>query len=201
MSSSVLSMGSQSVGHDWATKLKAHFPHLQWKDPLTWPMGTELHQMFSSIFGILYATHSKAWNWAMVNRNWNILQKYIKWTDMRKWPIQHSFIGCCCLVAMLCPTLCNPMDCSTPGLFVLHYFLEFAQKWKWKLLSPVWLFATPVDCSLPGSSLHGILQARILEWVAFPFSSGSSRPRNETRVSCIAGWFFTNWTLREALCY
>ena len=143
--------GVTRVGHDWATKLKAHFPHLQWKDPLTWPMGTELHQMFSSIFGILCATHSKAWNWAMVNRNWNILQKYIKWTDMRKWPIQHSFIGCCCLVAMLCPTLCNPMDCSTPGLFILHYFLGFAQEWKWKLLSPVWLFATPVDCSLPGS--------------------------------------------------
>ena len=183
--------GVTRVGHDWATKLKAHFPHLQWKDPLTWPMGTELHQMFSSIFGILYATHSKAWNWAMVNRNWNILQKYIKWTDMRKWPIQHSFIGCCCLVAMLCPTLCNPMDCSTPGLFVLHYFLEFAQKWKWKLLSPVWLFATPVDCSLPGSSLHGILQARILEWVAFPFFRGSSQARDWTQVSHVAGTFFT----------
>ena len=36
---------------------------------------------------------------------------------------------------------------------------------------------------------HGILQAKILEWVAFPFSSGSSQPRNWTRVSCIAGWF------------
>ena len=37
---------------------------------------------------------------------------------------------------------------------------------------------------------------RILEWVAYPFSSGSSRPRNQTRVSCIAGGFFTNWTMR-----
>ena len=41
-------------------------------------------------------------------------------------------------------------------------------------------------------TVHGILQARILEWVAFPFSRGSSRPRNQTRVSCIAGRFFTN---------
>ena len=39
---------------------------------------------------------------------------------------------------------------------------------------------------------------RILEWVAYPFSSGSSRPRNLTRVSCIAGGFFTNWATREA---
>ena len=41
---------------------------------------------------------------------------------------------------------------------------------------------------------------RILEWVAYPFSSGSSQPRNWTGVSCIAGGFFTNWTIREALC-
>ena len=47
-------------------------------------------------------------------------------------------------------------------------------------------------------TVHGILQARILEWVAYPFSSGSSWPRNQTRVSCIAGGFFTNWAIREA---
>ena len=45
----------------------------------------------------------------------------------------------------------------------------------------------PVDCSLPDSSLHGILQARILEWVAISFSSGSSQPRDRTQVSHIAG--------------
>ena len=43
----------------------------------------------------------------------------------------------------------------------------------------------PVDCSLPGSSVHGVLQARILEWVAFSFSRGSSRPRDQTHVSCL----------------
>jgi len=48
-----------------------------------------------------------------------------------------------------------------------------------------------VDCSPPGSSVHGILQARILEWVALSFFGGSSRPRDQTRVSCIAGGFFT----------
>ena len=45
--------------------------------------------------------------------------------------------------------------------------------------------------SPPGSSVHGILQARILEWVAIPFSRGSSQPRDQTWVSCIAGRFFT----------
>ena len=49
----------------------------------------------------------------------------------------------------------------------------------------------PMDCSPPGSSIHGILQARILEWVALSFSRGSSRPRDRTHISCIAGGFFT----------
>ena len=62
-----------------------------------------------------------------------------------------------------------------------------------KLLSRV-LLCNPMDCSLPGSSLHGILQARILEWVAISFSRGSSRPRDRTRVSCIAGRRF-NWNM------
>ena len=44
----------------------------------------------------------------------------------------------------------------------------------------------PMDCSPPGSSIHGILQARILEWVAIPFSRGSSQPKDQTRVSCIS---------------
>ena len=50
----------------------------------------------------------------------------------------------------------------------------------------------PMDCSLPGSSVCGILQARILEWVAIPFSRASSQPRDQTQLSCIAGGFFKN---------
>ena len=51
----------------------------------------------------------------------------------------------------------------------------------------------PIDFSPPGSSVHRILQARILEWIAISFSRGSSRPRNQIRVSCTAGKFFTFW--------
>ena len=53
-----------------------------------------------------------------------------------------------------------------------------------------------MDCSLPGSSIHGILQARILEWVAISFSRGSSRPRDWTQVSHIAGRPFTIWATK-----
>ena len=53
------------------------------------------------------------------------------------------------------------------------------------------ILCDPIDCSLPGFSVHGILQARILEWEAILFSRGSSRPRDQTWVSCIAGRFFT----------
>ena len=55
----------------------------------------------------------------------------------------------------------------------------------------------PMDFSPPGFSVHGILQARILHWVAISFSSGSSRPRDKTWVSYITGRFFTNWATRE----
>ena len=57
----------------------------------------------------------------------------------------------------------------------------------------------PMYCSLLGSSVHEILQARILEWVAMPSFSESSQPRDQTQVSHIAGDFFTNWATREAL--
>ena len=57
----------------------------------------------------------------------------------------------------------------------------------------------PMDCGSPSSSVHGILQARILEWVAIPFSRESSQPRDWTQVSSNAGRFFTVWVTREAL--
>ena len=56
----------------------------------------------------------------------------------------------------------------------------------------------PMDCNPPGSSVYEILQARVLEWVAISFSRGSSRPRDQTWVSCIAGRWFDIWATREA---
>ena len=71
-----------------------------------------------------------------------------------------------CMVAQLCPTLCDHMGCSEPS-----------------------------------SSVHGILQVRILEWVVIPFSRGCSQPREWTCVSCFAGRFFTIWATRKTLLY
>ena len=86
---------------------------------------------------------------------------------------------------------------------------KIPQNWPWwggiytllslkSLLSHVWLSGDPIDCSPPGSSVHGTLQARILEWIAIPFSRGSSWPRDQTWVSCIADGFFTIWATRGA---
>ena len=73
------------------------------------------------------------------------------------------------LVIQSCPTLWDPTDCS------------------------------PMDCSPPGSSVQGILQARILEWVAMPSSRASSQLRDWTQVSCIASRFFAIWATKEVL--
>ena len=66
-----------------------------------------------------------------------------------------------------------------------------------KLLQLCPTLCDPIDGSPLGSLVPGILQARILEWVAISFSRGSSRPRDWIRVSCIAGRFFTHWAMRE----
>ena len=60
----------------------------------------------------------------------------------------------------------------------------------------------PTLCNPMDYTVHGTLQARVLEWVAVPFSRGSSQPRVRTQVSCIAGRFFTSYTLKtESFCF
>ena len=61
---------------------------------------------------------------------------------------------------------------------------------KWKVAQSHPTLCGPMNCSPPGSSVHGILQARILEWGAVPFSRGSSQPRDQTQVSHTADRFF-----------
>ena len=79
---------------------------------------------------------------------------------------------------------------SLAGLLPIYHL-----KWKWSrsVVSP---FCYPLNCSLSGLSVHGIFQARVLEWVAISFSRGSSQPRDWTQVSCIAGRCFTVWALQ-----
>ena len=77
-----------------------------------------------------------------------------------------------------------------------HHKLSSLQWW-WLSRSVVSDSCDPMDYSLPVSSVHGILQARILESVAVLFARGSSQPRDWTQVSCIAGGFFTNFTITQ----
>ena len=60
-----------------------------------------------------------------------------------------------------------------------------------KVIQSCQTLCDPMDCSLPGSSVHGIFQAIVLEWIAISFSRGSSRPSDQSQVSCTAGGFFT----------
>ena len=63
---------------------------------------------------------------------------------------------------------------------------------------PCLTLCNSIDCSPLGPSVHGNLHTRILEWVAIPFSRGSSQPRNQTQVSCNPGGFLTVWATKEA---
>ena len=69
--------------------------------------------------------------------------------------------------------------------------------WSVKIAQLCLTLCDPVNCSPPGSSVHGILQARIMEWVAVPFSRGSPQPKDGPQVSRIAGGFLTIWATWE----
>ena len=69
---------------------------------------------------------------------------------------------------------------------------QLANRCRWKVKVAQ---SSPTLCNPTGHTVHGILQARILEWVAFPFSRGSSQTRDWTQISHIAGWFFTKWAI------
>ena len=86
------------------------------------------------------------------------------------------------------------LKCQYSGLWLLTECVHA------QLLSRVWLFVSPMDCSPPGSSVHGISQARILEWVAISFSTASSQPWDRTHISsisCIGRWILYHWVSRE----
>ena len=108
------------------------------------------------------------------------------------WP-QHSAVG----EGSQMSQLWNSAMCPSARQTSLWLFLSSLMK-KVKNVTQSYLTLWSMDCSPPGSSVHGILQARILEWVGILFSRGSSQPRDGTQVSCISGRVFTIWTTKEA---
>ena len=89
------------------------------------------------------------------------------------------------------------------SLTSLHELHEVSDKNVYVCAQWCLTLCNPMDCSLPGSSVHGIFQVRILEWVTISFSKGSSQPRNRTSVSCVScigtRGFLTTGTTWEAL--
>ena len=94
------------------------------------------------------------------------------------------------------------MDCSLPGSSVCGFSRQ--ESWSGLPCTPLedlpesesevtescLILCDPIDCSLPGSSVHEIFQTIVLEWVAISFSRGSLQPRDRSQVSCLAGGFF-----------
>ena len=111
------------------------------------------------------------------------------------WAKPHrSLLLCCSHAPPCCSQLCPLMMLIAWNLRT-RIILRFCRSPKylpWKCQS-VMSDSQPHGCSLPGSSVHGILQARTLEGVAIPFSRGSSRPGDQTWVSFMAGRFLTVW--------
>ena len=87
---------------------------------------------------------------------------------------------------------------NTTELYICKWLMLVAQFSSVQSLGCVQLFCDPMDCSPPASSVQGILQARILQWLAVCYSRGSSRPRDPTQVSCMADRFFTLWATRDS---
>ena len=115
-----------------------------------------------------------------------------------------NFSACSVLQMHLLPSLyCEVFESRVCALFIL-ILLSSAQCWLDMEcvhaacpVAQLCLFCDPMDCMLPGSSVHGISQARTLKWVAISCSRGSSQPRDRTQVSCIAGGFFASWATRK----
>ena len=130
------------------------------------------------------------------------------------------------LVSKSCLALCNPMDCNPPvssihGIlqarilewiaipfcrgpsrhrdrtWVLPHYRQLLYHLSREVTQLCPTLCDPMDCSLPGSSVHGIFQAMVLEWIAISFSRWSSRPRDWTQVSRIVDRSFTTWATRE----
>ena len=87
---------------------------------------------------------------------------------------------------------------SQPLTLCLAFHWHLIRKKESEVAQSCLTLCDPMDSSLPGSTVNGIFQARILEWVASSFSRESSLPRNQTQVFCTAGMLFTVWATREA---
>ena len=158
-------------------------------------------------------------SWAKLMLNYMALLCLITHLDLfiKARHVQHVVVP-----LLTCAWLCDHMDCSMPGFLVLcgkdyntknkwphilciFFICQFicvyvGMKWS-EVAQSCPTLCDPMDCSLLRSSIHGIFQARVLEWVAISFSRGSSWSRDQTQVSHTVGRRFTVWATREVRMY
>ena len=134
-----------------------------------------------------YYSSAKRNTFEAVLMRWMNLDKELHWIVMNLRPYGKS--------SQVCPLSLTHTHTHTHAHTRTHMHTEV----KWSEVAQLCpTLCDPMDCGLPGSSFHGIFQARILEWVAISFSRGSSRPRDWTRVShIIVSRRFTIWATRE----
>ena len=104
----------------------------------------------------------------------------LHWVSLQSWK-KHIFA----FPLVLFSLICRQVSSGTKQKAIF-------QQWSEVFVAQLWPTLRLHDGSLPGSSVHRILQGRLLEWVAISFSRGSSQPRDQNRVSCIAGRFYYN---------
>ena len=149
----------------------------------SWRAGTVAYfSKFSPVAWPICSRHTWLLNWA-----WRGKQNWKTGTILSQMLAECFFICCLSSVMMMMMMMMTMMMMMCVCMCVCVLAAQLC----------LTLFE-PMNCSLPGSSVHGILQARTLEWIAIPFFRGSSPPRDRTQVSCIAGRFFTVWATREA---
>ena len=170
------SMGLLRVRHHWASSLSL-FTFMHWRrkwQPTPVFLPGESHGRGASWAAIYGVAQSRTWLSDSTELNWTSMGSSLpmNWAHV-------SYIGRWILChwatweALIYPLKVEVKSCPT--------------------------LRDPMDCSLPGSSAHGIFQARVLEWLAISFSRGSSQPMDQTQVSHIVGRCFTVWATREVL--
>ena len=194
---SLQSLGSQIVGHDWVTSLSLHFLYqLSYKgSDVLWKSLSHVLLLDYTVHGILQAGILEwvAFSFSRRSsqlRDRNCLLHLLHWqagSSLIHLQLIPSFANKCLITVSLC-------GLST---WKKNLLISLTQTFRLKMKVRV-TQSCPTLCDPMDYTLHGILQARILKWVAFPFSRGSSQPRDQTQVSHIAGRFFTSWAAREA---
>ena len=151
------------------------------------------------------------WSWVLVSFQIHMLKNRNMWVLGRVWSLQNVrvppphlssltiwAVGCLHHSIHLCTAyLISPPQCKLWK--IRGALLCWAPSCCYLVSQSCLTLGDPTDCSPPGSSVHGISQIRVLEWVAISSSRESSPPRDQTHVSCIGRWILYPWATKESL--